>query len=94
MILKKTNVTEFLGMFLKNIDEEEKEIFNLEKGVIIQDLRNNRLYRYGIDEGFVILEINKKKINEVADLESFDLQSLNSILFLKPNREKERIIFE
>ena len=94
VILKKTNVTEFLGMLLKNIDEEEKEIFNLEKGVIIQDLRNNRLYRYGIDEGFVILEINKKKINEVADLESFDLQSLNSILFLKPNGEKERIIFE
>jgi serine protease Do len=92
--LKKTNITEFLGMYLKNMDEEDKQYFELEKGVIVQDLTNYRLYRYGIEEGDVILEINKEKIDEVSDVESFNLKNLSSILFLKPNGEKERIIFE
>lgn len=92
--LKKTNITQFLGMYLKNMDEEDKQYFDLEKGVIVEDLTNYRLYRYGIEEGDVILEINKKKIDEVADVESFNLKNLSSILFLKPNGEKERIIFE
>jgi S1-C subfamily serine protease len=92
--LKKTNTVQFLGMSVKNLNQEQKEYFDLDQGVIINDLNNRRLYRYGIDEGFVILEINNKKIEEVADVEAIDLKSLNSLLFLKPNGERERIIFE
>ncbi len=92
--LMKTNSTQFLGMYLKNINSDEKEYFKIENGVIIKDLANQRLYRYGIDEGFIILEINNKKIKNVADLDAFDYENLSSILFLKPNGERERIIFE
>ncbi|MDB2314775.1 trypsin-like peptidase domain-containing protein [Flavobacteriaceae bacterium] len=92
--LKKTNSTQFLGMYLSNINDEQKEYFELDEGVIIKELRNQRLYRYGIDEGFVLLEINNKKIKDVGDVDAVDFDSLSSILFLKPNGERERIVFE
>jgi Do/DeqQ family serine protease len=92
--LKKTNTTQFLGMSVKNLNQEQKEYFDLDQGVIIDELNNRRLLRYGIDEEFIILEINNKKIEDVADVEAVDLKSLKSLLFLKPNGEKERIIFE
>ena len=92
--LKKTNSTEFLGMYLTNMNSEQKKYFNLDEGVIIKELGNQRLYRFGVDEGFVLLEINNKKIKDVADVDTVDFESLSSILFLKPNGEKERIIFE
>jgi hypothetical protein len=76
------------------MNSEQKEYFDLDEGVIIKELGNQRLYRYGVDEGFVLLEINNKKIKDVADVDAFDFDSLSSILFLKPNGEKERIIFE
>lgn len=92
--LKKTNTTQFLGMYLTNMNSEQKEYFDLDEGVIIKELGNQRLNRYGVDEGFVLLEINNKKIKDVADVDAVDFDSLSSILFLKPNGEKERIIFE
>ena len=92
--LKKTNTTQFLGMSVKNLNQEQKEYFDLDQGVIIDELNNRRLLRYGIGEEFIILEINNKKIEDVADIEAVDLKSLKSLLFLKPNGERERIIFE
>ena len=94
VILKKTNTTEFLGMYLSNINSKQKEYFDLDEGVIIKELRNERLYRYGLDQGHILLEINNKKIKDVADVDAIDFDNLSSILFLKPNGEKERIIFE
>ena len=92
--LKKKNVTQFIGMEVKNLSKKEKDIYNIDNGVIIRDLYNSRLYRYGIEEGYVLLEINNKKVNDIADVDSVTLNSLSSMLFLKPNGEKERIVFE
>ncbi|MEC8397666.1 MAG: trypsin-like peptidase domain-containing protein [Bacteroidota bacterium] len=92
--LKKTNTTQFLGMYLKNINSEQKEYFGLDHGVIVKELVNRRLYGYGIDEGFVLLEINNIKIKDVSDVDAIDFNDLSSILFLKPDGERERIIFE
>lgn len=93
--LKKNNKTVFLGMSLQNLNEDQKKYFDdIEYGVIINDLYNTRLYRYGIEEGSVILEINNKKIKDISDVEAFDFDNLKSLLFLKPNGERERIIFE
>ena len=92
--LKKKNITQFIGMEIKNLNENEKDIYNIDNGVIIKNLYNNRLYRYGIQEGYILLEINNKKVNDIADVDSVTLNSLSSMLFLKPNGEKERIVFE
>ncbi len=94
VVLKKTNSTQFLGMNLSNLNAKQKEYFDLDEGVIIKELVNQRLYGYGIEEGFVLLEINNKKIKDVADVDAVDFDSLSSILFLKSNGERERIIFE
>jgi len=91
--LKKNNTTQFLGMYLKNLDPKDKETFDLEEGVLIQDMRNDMLFRYGIETGNVILEINGEKIKDIDQIEAIDLDSLTSILFLKPNGERERIVF-
>ena len=82
--LKKTNTTQFLGMYLININSEQKEYFGLDHGVIVKELVNRRLYAYGIDEGFVLLEINNIKIKDVSDIDAIDFNDLSSILFLKP----------
>jgi Do/DeqQ family serine protease len=92
--LKKKNVTQFIGMEIKNLNEKEKDIYKIDNGVIIKNLYNSRLYRYGIQEGYILLEINNKKVNDIADVDSVTLNSLSSMLFLKPNGEKERIVFE
>ena len=92
--LKKKNVTQFIGMEIRNLNEKEKDIYNIDNGVIIKNLFNSRLYRYGIQEGYVLLEINNKKVNDIADVDSVTLNSLSSMLFLRPNGEKERIVFE
>ena len=92
--LKKKNITQFIGMEIQNLNEKEKNIYNIENGVIIKNLYNSRLYRYGIQEGYILLEINNKKVNDIADVDSVTLNSLSSMLFLKPNGEKERIVFE
>ena len=80
--------------YLTNINSEQKKYFDLDHGVIIKELMNRRLYRYGIDDGFILLEINNKKIKDVADVDAVDFNNLSSIFLLKPNGEKERIIFE
>ncbi|PDH44081.1 MAG: serine protease [Flavobacteriales bacterium MED-G15] len=92
--LKKKNITNFIGMSLKNLSQKDKEYFELDSGVIIEGLNNQRLYRYGVDEGYVLLEINNKKINDISDVDAVTLNSLSSMLFLKPNGERERIVFE
>ena len=92
--LKKTNRTRFIGMELKNLSEEEKATFKIEKGVVISKMLNSRLYNYDIEEGFVVLEVNDILIDEVATIESITLESLSSILFLSPDGQKERILFE
>ena len=92
--LKKKSVTQFIGMEVKNLNEKEKDLFNLKNGVIVKDIFNSRLYRYGIEEGYVLLEVNNEKVNDISDIDSITLNSLSSMLFLKPNGEKERIVFE
>jgi len=92
--LKKNNVTEFIGMYLGNLNAAQKADFNLEEGVVIKQMNNRRLYRYGIEDGFVVLEINDKTIRDISDVEGIDMRNLSSMLFLKPNGERERIIFE
>ncbi len=55
---------------------------------------DNLIYDLGIKEGFLILEINDKKINDVGQIDNVPLKSISSILFLNKNGQKERILFE
>ena len=95
--LRKTNRTLFLGMELRNKTEDDRDNLidlDINHGVVISRIENRRLYNLGIKEGYIILEINDEKINEVDQIEKIPLRSISSILFLDTNGQKERILFE
>jgi len=53
---------------------------------------NNRwLYQKGIDNGYIILEINDQEVSTLKEVQNLKVNDLESILFLKPSGEKERI---
>ena len=93
VILKKINRINFYGMELRELNKNKKEEFNIDGGLIISRMGNERLYRNGINEGHIILEINNKKIYKVSDIEKFSPYDLENILFINPEGEKERLFF-
>ena len=53
---------------------------------------NNRwLYQRGVDNGYIILEINNREVNKLKEVRNLKVNDIESILFLKPSGEKERI---
>ena len=55
VILKKINRINFYGMELRELNKNKKEEFNIDGGLIISRMGNERLYRNGINEGHIIL---------------------------------------
>ena len=94
VVLKKITRTIFLGMEIKNIEKKDTSILNKNSGVKVTNVENSRLNRMGIEEGYYILEINEVEIEDISQIERIDMESLSSILFMSPDGEKERIIFE
>ena len=94
VILKKSTRTFFLGMELKNLNEEDKKITIKNDGVKIVNIQNPRLYSFGIEKNYFLLKINDVKINDISEIERTTIESIKSILFMSPSGEKERIIFE
>ena len=95
--IRKTNRTFFLGMELRNKTQDDRDNFidlDINHGVVISRIENRRLYNLGIKEGYLVLEINDEKINDVGQIEKIPLRSISSILFLDTNGQKERILFE
>ncbi|MBN08993.1 MAG: serine protease [Flavobacteriaceae bacterium] len=94
VVLKKINRTIFLGMELRNITNSDKKITKDNPAVKITDIQNSRLYRLGIEKGYFILKVNDINVNDINEVDRIDIEALNSILFMSPSGEKERIIFE
>lgn len=91
--LKKIRRTNFYGMELKELNDAQKEDFNIQKGVYISKLSNRKLYYNGIEEGSILLEINNKEVEGISTIQNINPENIESILFLKTNGEKIRIIF-
>jgi len=94
IILKKITRIIFLGMELKNISENDKKIIKDNVGVKITNIQNSRLYSFGIDNDYFLLEINDIEINDISEIDRINIESIKSILFMSASGEKERIIFE
>ena len=43
---------------------------------------------------YIILEVNGEKVNVLSDVKGYKVSDLESILFLNPNGEKEKIILQ
>ena len=89
--LKKRNRYFFYGLELKNLEPEEKRERDLDSGIKVTDSANRYLSMYGIGDGAVVIEINGETIKDISNLDRFDEQTIETILFL--TAENERIIF-
>ena len=81
-------------MEIRELTEEQKEQYDTKEGLYISNMNNRRLYQSGIDNGYLILEVNGQKVNKLSDVKGYDLGDLESILFLNPSGEKEKVILQ
>ena len=92
--LEKINRAIFFYMEIRELTEEQKEQYDTKEGLYISNMNNRRLYQSGIDNGYLILEVNGQKVNNLSDVKGYDLGDLESILFLNPSGEKEKVILQ
>ncbi len=92
--LEKINRAIFFYMEVRELSSEQRQKFNTDYGLYISNMNNRRLYQNGIDSGYIILEVNGKKVNVLSDVKGYKVSALESILFLNPNGEKEKIILQ
>jgi S1-C subfamily serine protease len=93
--LEKNNNVSFLGMQLKNMTKTELESYKITHGLKISNLRNSSLFRMGVKPGYALTEINNHEIKKTEDLSNYNSNTkINQMIFVSPNGEKERLIFE
>ena len=92
--LEKINRSIFFYMEVRELSEEQRKEYDIEKGLYISNMNNRRLYQNGIDNGHIILEVNGQKVNKLSDVKGYDIGNIESILFLNPSGEKEKIILQ
>jgi len=57
-------------------------------------MNNRRLYQRGIDNGYVILEVNGKKVAALEDIKYMEVPDIEDILFLSPDGEKKIVMLQ
>ena len=92
--LEKINRSIFFYMEVRELSEDQRKEYGIEKGLYISNMNNRRLYQNGIDNGHIILEVNGQKVNKLSDVKGCDIGNIESILFLNPSGEKEKIILQ
>ena len=81
-------------MEVRPLSTEQKKEYNTEHGLYISNMNNRRLYQRGIDNGYLILEINGKEINTLSDIKNMDNSDIEDILFLSPSGEKKIVLLQ
>ncbi len=59
-----------LGLDLETLSERIKKKFNLNYGVRISAVKNKEFSRFGIEEGSILLKINKQRVSSVEEVEA------------------------
>ena len=90
--LEKVNRAIFFFMEVRELTNEQKKEYGTNDGLFISNMNNRRLYQNGIDNGYIILEINGQRVSKLSDVKGYDMADLENILFLNPDGEKEKII--
>ncbi len=63
--------TEALGAEFEEMDAEELQKFRLENGLRISRMKPGKLSTIGIQEGFIVTTIDKKKVSTVKDIQNY-----------------------
>ena len=92
-----TSSVEYLDMQLRNIPEQAKEKFNIDYGVLVTKNDNYTLYKnLGINEGYVITEINDEKLYSIDDVNRVQKKygdNVTKISVINTKGQKESFIF-
>lgn len=62
-------IDNILGMKLVETNSTIKKKFGIDYGVTIEKLNNDNFRRYGVEEGTIILSVEKQKVYKVSDVE-------------------------
>ena len=89
--LEKINRTIFFLMEVRELTPDQKKKYQTQQGLYISNMNNRWLYQRGVDNGYIILEINNREVNKLKELRNLKVNDIESILFLKPSGEKESI---
>ncbi len=82
-IVKKTDEVELQGATMRNPTEEELEAYEVESGVIIEDISAGKWKEAGVRKGFLIISINNNPIKNVEQLKSYLRNIRNDGILIK-----------
>lgn len=92
--LEKINRASFYYMEVRELTPEQKKQYNIDYGLYISQMNNRRLYQNGIDNGYIILEVNDRKVSTLSDVKNWAPADIQNILFLNPEGGKEKILLQ
>jgi S1-C subfamily serine protease len=74
---------ELLGADLQQLSNEEKDDLNISTGLKVMEITNGILSRAGINEGFIITEINNSDVDTESELLSAINNTKRNIIRMK-----------
>ena len=92
--LEKINRAAFYYMDVRELTPEQKKTFATDYGLYISNMNNRRLYQRGIDNGFILLEVNGKKVSSLEDVKNMGIMKIEDLLFLSPDGEKKMVLLQ
>ena len=69
-VIKAVKATDVLGAELKTLSDKNRSKLRINYGVEVSSLKNGKLKDLGIEEGFIILTLNRSKVYSPNDVES------------------------
>jgi hypothetical protein len=57
-------------------------------------MNSRRLYQRGIDDGYVILEVNGKEVDDLSDIKGINASEVEDLLLLSPSGEKKMLLLQ
>jgi len=84
-----------LGADLEKADDTIKDKLNINYGLKVKKLNSGKLKEAGIKEGFIIVRVNKTKVNSIDDFREILKQSSGGVLIegIYPNGESAYYVF-
>ena len=81
-------------MEVRPLTEEQKKEYDTDHGLYISNMNSRRLYQRRIDNGYVILEVNGKKVDDLSDIKGIDASEVEDLLLLSPSGEKKMLLLQ
>jgi C-terminal processing protease CtpA/Prc len=71
-------IDHILDMKLTELTTQQKKERNIDYGVTISKINNSEFKKFGIEEGAIILAIDRQKVNQVSEIEKYLRASANN----------------